>query len=220
VEFTADVPEHDGPGEYPVSVSVTDESGISTVTTASVTVANVSPIVSILPEKANTAPGSEVSLEVSFIDPGPDTWSAAVDWGDGTVENLDPASSPFAITHTFADSGSYTVVVIVTDDDGGDGSASATVNVGTVKNAIEELITDVRELIKDGDIPSGRGRNLIGELMAALYFLRYNGGEVIAIMRIQIFIIYVEQLLDSGQIEPEIGNDLLARARAIIDMLR
>lgn len=220
VEYVADLPERDGPGGYSIAVRVTDESGVATIATTSVTVANVAPMVSISPETADAAPGSEISFDVTFIDPGPDTWSATVDWGDGTVENLGPVSSPFTISHTFADPGSYNVAVTVSDDDGGEGVASANINADTVNNVIEELITDVRELIDNGDIPSGRGRNLIGELMAALFFLRYEGGEVIAIMRIRLFIFYVENLMETEQVDPEVGNDLLTRARAIIEMLQ
>ena len=57
----------------------------------------------------------------------------------------------FAVTHSFADPGTFTVRFTIADDDGGEGVAIATVTVGTVKDAIEELIDDVRGLIDDGE---------------------------------------------------------------------
>jgi hypothetical protein len=90
----------------------------------------------------------------------------------------------------------------------------------TVEETIEELIVDLRELIGEGEISYSRGRSLIAELQVALWFLGYNGGEIIAALRIELFIIKVEGMLDRGEIEPELGEELVTRARAILEMLR
>jgi uncharacterized repeat protein (TIGR03803 family) len=219
-DFVADAPERDGPGDYPLAVRVTDESGVATVATTVVTVDNVAPTVQVTPEDADTAPGEVVLLEVSFIDPGPDTWTATVDWGDGTVDTIDPATSPFTVSHVFSEPGTFTVQISVTDDDGGEGSATATINLGTVEDLIEELIDDVGDLVDDGEINSGRGRSLIAELQVALWFLQWNNGETQAIVRLQLFIKKVEIMITTDQVDPDLGAELIAKANAILDLLR
>lgn len=89
-----------------------------------------------------------------------------------------------------------------------------------VEDAIDELIIDVRELIDAGEIRYGRGRSLMAELQVALWFLQFNNGESIAAVRIQLFIIKVKRLIRTGELDPEIGDELLVRARAILELLR
>ena len=90
----------------------------------------------------------------------------------------------------------------------------------TVEEHIEELIIDVSELIDDGEISYGRGRSLIAELQVALWFLQFNNGEVIAVTRIRLFIIKVERLIDAGDLDPALGDELLSKARTILDLLQ
>ncbi|MDB4882264.1 MAG: hypothetical protein JWL95_1030 [Gemmatimonadetes bacterium] len=53
-----------------------------------------------------------------FLDPGADFWSATVNYGDGAgAQTLALFSKAFALTHTYADNGSYTISVTVKDDD-------------------------------------------------------------------------------------------------------
>ncbi len=218
--FTADTPERDGPGVYPVAVRATDTSGVSTIASTAVRVRNVAPEVSVSPASAETASGAPVYFDVSFDDPGPDTWTAAVDWGDGTVETVGPVTQTFTVSHAFADPGPFTVRFTVTDDDGGEGAATATVTVGTVNDLINDLIGDVSELIDDGGITYSRGRSLIAELQVALWFLKWNNGETQAIVRMQLFIIKTQNYIKNGQVDPELGYELIAKAQAIIELLR
>jgi PKD domain/Galactose oxidase, central domain len=70
----------------------------------------------------------------SLTDPDADVWTATVDYGDGTGSQplvLNPDKT-FALGHTYADNGSYTVIVTVTDDDGGVGSDTIQVTVDNV----------------------------------------------------------------------------------------
>ncbi len=90
----------------------------------------------------------------------------------------------------------------------------------TAKESIEELIDDVRELIDDGEIGYSRGRSLIAELQVALWFLKWNNGESQAIVRMQLFIIKTRNLVNTNQVDPELGAELIARAEAIIELLR
>jgi PKD repeat protein len=87
-----------------------------------VTIRNVKPDISIsgltngkfFPEDE----GAEFSHGGSFTDPGADFWSATVNYGDGSgTQTLDLIAKFFALKHTYADNGLYTVTVGVKDDD-------------------------------------------------------------------------------------------------------
>jgi len=78
--------------------------------------------------------GSTFTTSGSFIDLGSRSWTATVDYGDGTgvqLLNLNPDKS-FTLNHLYADNGTYTVTVTVTDDNGAEGSNSAIVTVNNV----------------------------------------------------------------------------------------
>jgi predicted extracellular nuclease len=121
----------DGPSAHTVAVQVTDEGGLTAESEATVNVANVAPDVSAAFAAPSVDCGaSNATLDVSFSDPGPDTFTASVDWGDGSAaEPLGGVTSPFSASHTYAAAGSYHAEVTVTDDDGGPGSAGDDVRV-------------------------------------------------------------------------------------------
>ena len=102
-----------------------------------VTVNNVKPMVTA-PADQNATEGSGASLNLgSFSDPGADSpWTGSVNWGDGSSNTaIGPFSSAGSLgsaSHTFANSGSYTVKVSVTDKDGGTGYATFKVTVSNV----------------------------------------------------------------------------------------
>ena len=109
-------------GTYTVSVTVTDDDGGFGSQTFEVSVANVAPAVDA---------GGDVMLEGdvftgsgSFSDPGADSWTATVDYGDGSGSQplaLNP-NQTFDLSHDYAEDGSYVVTVTITDDDGGSAS--------------------------------------------------------------------------------------------------
>jgi PKD repeat protein len=125
-------------GVYTVTVAVTDDGGAVGIDTAAVTVNNVAPIVDAGPDAVIDEGDTFVSAG-SFVDPGADSWTATVDYGDGSGPQpltLNPDDS-FALGHTYADDGIYTVTVTVTDDDGGVGSDIASVTVNNVAPIVD-----------------------------------------------------------------------------------
>lgn len=115
--FTPD----DGPGVYLVSLSVTNggtEFGHAETQTISVT--NVAPAVTV-GEDATIEAGNVFTASGWFTDPGADTWTATVDYGDGS--GLQPlslnADKTFDLSYLYAAAGVYRVAVTVTDDDAG-----------------------------------------------------------------------------------------------------
>jgi hypothetical protein len=117
-------------GTFDLTVVIADCYGEVATDSIVVTADNVAPQVAA-GEDATIDGGSVFSAVGSFADPGADTWTATVDYGDGTGPkplslNLDKT---FALQHSYAKKGSYTVTVTVTDDDGGRGSDTLVVTV-------------------------------------------------------------------------------------------
>ncbi len=120
-------------GSYTVSLTVTDSKGApSTAATATATIANVPPTVSV-PTSLAANTGSPLTLSATFSDPGThdSPWSYAITWGDGTAATTGSVTSQTGISaaHTYAASGSNTAIVTVTDKDGGTGSGQTAVTV-------------------------------------------------------------------------------------------
>ena len=119
-------------GTYRAPAAVTGDLARTAGASVAVHVVNLAPGVRA-GGTANVAGGALLTRLGAFADPGADTWTGAVDWGDGTARTALPlrADKTFTLTHRFprARGRGYTVVVTVRDDDGGNGSARFRVTV-------------------------------------------------------------------------------------------
>jgi PKD repeat protein len=123
-------------GNYGYSVTVSDgfDAGAAG---ASIDITNVAPSVSVGGE-ATIDEGDTFTRSGSFTDPGADTWTATVDYGDGGGAGaLALAGKNFNLSHTYVDNGLNTVTVTVTDDDAGVGSDDADVTVNNVAPTVD-----------------------------------------------------------------------------------
>ena len=121
------------PGTYAALLTVTDAAGAAVSRVISIQVANVAPTVSA-GGSATLAEAGTLSRTGSFADAGADPWTATVNYGDGTGVQplaLNPDKS-FALTHTYADNGSYPVTVVVNDGSVSSSPGSFTVTVTDV----------------------------------------------------------------------------------------
>jgi PKD repeat protein len=99
--------------------------------------------------------GDTFTSSGSFTDPGADTWTATVNYGDGSgVQPLPLAGKSFNLNHDYADNGVYTVTVTVNDDDGGVGTDTASVTVDNVAPTVDAGSDDT---INEGDTFTGSG---------------------------------------------------------------
>jgi hypothetical protein len=137
-------------GVYTVSVTVTDNDGLTDNIQAISSVANVPPVVApfagatLLPAETYTASGS-------FTDPGMDPWTATVDYGDGSgPTSLALSGMSFALSHTYRAAGVFTVTVAVSDDHATT-TASQTVTVISQAQAVRNVIALVELLSVSGD---------------------------------------------------------------------
>ncbi|MCW3986207.1 MAG: PKD domain-containing protein, partial [Candidatus Bathyarchaeota archaeon] len=113
-------------GNYTVTLTVTDNDGASTPTSATKTILNRPPVAVFTESTETVNTGEIISFDASdSYDPDGTIVSFFWDFGDGTN------ASGVTIGHAYADNGTYTVTLIITDDDGATAIATS---VKTVLN--------------------------------------------------------------------------------------
>ncbi len=133
-------------------LTVEDPGGLTDADTAMVIFNNVPPGVAAGPD-ATVAVGESFTGAGNFSDPGNDTWTATVDYGDGAGPEplgLHPNKS-LDLEHIYVNPGTYPVVVCVADDDGGVGCDSLSVTV-PIPNRPPVLQPIGNLFLEEGDI--------------------------------------------------------------------
>ncbi len=106
--------------------------------------------------------GLPVRLDVRFTDPGrPDTHAGYVSWGDGSADTSFDAFShatngavgSLQDAHVFGTPGSHGIVATITDDDNGATSATVTIEVLSLEDAIEEVVDELNNRIATATNP-------------------------------------------------------------------
>lgn len=146
----------DGPDDSQVvTITATDSDDAFTETTFELVVNNAAPDIEAGPE---TTIEEDVLFESggSFTDPGADTWTATVDYGDGFGDQFLPLTGTvFSLSHDYAADGIYTVTVTVIDDDGDVGEDTATVTVLNVAPVVR--VNSLSETVTEDDIATNSG---------------------------------------------------------------
>ncbi|MDH3980172.1 MAG: PKD domain-containing protein [Gammaproteobacteria bacterium] len=142
----------DGPDVIMLPIKATHlPDALSGTSAAQINVVNVAPVIESLSitDSAGrelgvdvlTAPaGRQVRLEALFTDPGiPDTQTATIDWGDGTLEpstSFDQFSDANGgvtgrarHSHIYTNAGIYDVILVVEDDDGGQNQSTRQIEI-------------------------------------------------------------------------------------------
>jgi large repetitive protein len=128
----------DGPASPTVRIQVTDGQADSNIDTKSVAVANVNPTIGPLTVTGNSGTAcigstNVVKLSFSITDPGVDTQSGTINWGDGTTTTFNGSSVTDA-QHSYS-AGTYNITVTASDSDG----ANATPKSTTAANQVSLL---------------------------------------------------------------------------------
>ena len=123
----------DGPDESQlVSIMATDSDGAASTARFDLTVNNVVPVVDAGQDQTIDE-GDTLIAPGTFTDPGADTWTATVDYGEGDgLQTLALTGRSFRLSKHYEQAGRYTATVCVTDDDGGTGCDSLGVTVNSV----------------------------------------------------------------------------------------
>ena len=119
----------------------------------------------------------------------------AWDFGDGST------GSGVAVSHTWANTGTYAVRLIVTDTRGLADTATATASITMLPHAtgIARARAGVRGLVGDGWINAGQGNSMTVKLDAALRSLE-RGSDSAAIGQLGAFLNELNALVQSGRI--------------------
>lgn len=131
---TVTMMQRDGPRTRIIKLQVTNGNGGVSTDTAILTVNNVPPKVEAGPDQTIND-GDTANFNVSFSDVQPDMnrSTAQINYGDGITENVTANPNGTILgSHTYTNTGTYTVTIIVTDKDGGIGSDTAIVTVNIV----------------------------------------------------------------------------------------
>jgi len=127
--------EYPRPGNYTITVRITDNAGAVNQTTLSITVTNQAPdVVPSFPQWVAN-PGVPIQFGLSrAVDPEGGALSFHWEFGDGST-SIDPAPS-----HAYANPGSYTVNLTVTDPDGGVTKKSIAVTIPAASSGGDMLV--------------------------------------------------------------------------------
>jgi DNA/RNA endonuclease G (NUC1) len=202
-------------GQYVVQLIVSDLYGWADTTTKTVAIANVAPTVGGF-AGATIIRGEGYRSSGSFTDPGADSWTATVSYGDGSgTQPLALSGTSFSLAHAYGTAGTFTVTVTVRDDDGGSSSRTATVVVASAAEAIGTLSDDVAALGRAGTIANGESNALDASLRNALKSLDKDD-PVPAANELEAFVNKVEAMQQSGRLDAANAGALTAYARRIV----
>jgi PKD repeat protein len=204
-------------GSYTVTVTVTEtdaEAGTGS-RTATVTVNNVAPTVAAF-AGATILRGETYGVTGSFADPGADTWTATVNYGDNSgTQSLALAAKNFSLSHTYTTAGTITGIVTVNDDDA-PGSRTATVTVQSATEGAGVLAGMVQKLGADGVIDRAEANALAAKIRAAAQQLSIEEERPAGVAVLRAFINEVEAMQQSGRLPQARGDALITYARRVI----
>jgi DNA/RNA endonuclease G (NUC1) len=202
-------------GTYNVRLIVTDVLGLADTVFTTAAVANVAPIVAAL-AGATLLPGESYTFAGSFADPGADTWSATVDYGDGSgVGGLALNGNSFTLLHTYLSAGTFTITVAVSDDDAA-GVRTQTVTVLTVASMLQNTIQLIDQLVADGKLGNGNANSLQAKLNAADAQLASANTETAASV-LQAFLNELDAMVASGRV---LAADVAFLRNEVLRMVR
>ena len=188
-------------GSFSVRLIVRDTKGLEDTVATTATISNVAPLIASF-AGATLLPGETYSAGGTFADPGADSWTATVDYGDGSgITTLTLADKSFSLSHTYLAAGSFTVTVRVSDDDV-TSSRTSTVMVLAPAQAVGDAIELVDALATDGTIDAGNANSLRTKLESARTALeRDNAGA--ASGKLRAFLNELEAMVSSGRLTAE-----------------
>jgi hypothetical protein len=204
-------------GVYSVRLIVTDVRGLADTTFTSATIDNVAPGVSALPS-ATLLVGETYSSGGTFTDPGADSWSASIDFGDGASATVPLSGKTWFVSHVYATAGTFAVSLGVND-----GSVTTTVvalvTVWTGTEGISAVQSMVGTMFTNGVLSNGERNSLLAKINAAAAALE-RGQAATAINQLEAALNQIDALVRSGRLTAAQAaslRELINRVIAAID---
>jgi DNA/RNA endonuclease G (NUC1) len=204
-------------GSYRVTVTVkeTDVEAATGSQIATVTVANVAPVVATF-AGATILRGESYAATGSFADPGADTWTATVNYGDGSGTSAVALDGKgFTLQHSYGTAGVYTVTVAVADADGGSGARTAQVTVLSTGAGITSLASTIASFASSGAVQDGDAKWLVNKLdVAAKELAKGNAGPTRN--QLQELIDRIDAARGAGRLSADTASSLTAYATRLL----
>jgi PKD repeat protein len=117
---------------YTVTLTVTDNGGVTGSTMSQVTITDRPPAVRFTPSPGTANTGQSVTLSITVNDPDGTISTTGVDWGDGTIQLYSGAIT--SATHSYSSTGSstskiFTIIITGTDNNASSTSTSSPVTI-------------------------------------------------------------------------------------------
>jgi len=188
-------------GTYTVTLVVTDNDGLTDEITTTATVANVAPSSAAFAGATGLLPGEQYTSSGGFTDPGSDSWTATVDYGDGGGKTaLSLTGKTFALSHTYQAAGTFTVTVEVSDDHV-TSAATQSVTVMSPIEAIQKVQGMVDALVAGGKLDAKAAKTLSVKLTGAIKDL--DKADVgFAIEKLQSVLDQLDAFVRTGKLSP------------------
>ena len=141
-----------------------------------VSILNVAPLVDAGPDATILKRDNFVGSG-SFVDPCDATWTATVDYGEGSgVQPLTLSGNTFVLSHVYTDAGVYAVAITVTDSGGATGSY--TLQVQVTFPTLPGMTAPAQDLDGDGHAEDVNGNGQLDFADILMFFTHLNSPEV------------------------------------------
>jgi DNA/RNA endonuclease G (NUC1) len=203
-------------GAFTVRVTVTDNDGLTDSATFVINVTNVAPVVGTVPN-ATLDLGATYTASGSFTDPGADSWTATVRWGDGSAPEVVPLSGhSFSLTHIYTAGGTYTATIDIADDDTSTSSThTVTVQVPAPESGLADALPIIDQLIATGKIPRGVGILWKAEVIAAQVLIG-RGHEAAAAQLLKAEVAQIDALVHCRVVK---ATDVAPLRKVLVDAI-
>jgi hypothetical protein len=200
-------------GSYTATLTVTDAFGWQTRFSQSLEIADVAPTVSPI-LSADLIAGETYSSAASFTDPGLDTWSATVDYGDGSgTQPLSLVGNSFALSNTYVRQGAFSVTVTVSDGLES-GMSRALIRVVTPLTAVQGFGQQLQLFAESGALVPQEVNPLLASVDAASRQIQ-RGNNTPAINELGAFANKLNAAAMTGRMSPGAAQQLTAMVTRI-----
>ncbi len=143
-----------------------------------VNVKNLLPVIT-LASNSEVEEQSEFFSNGSLDDPGGSSWTATVDYGDGSgFKSLSLNGKSFVLSHVYGTGGIYTITVKVKDNNGDEGVATMTVNVKFRFPMLPGMKERAKDLTGDGRAEDLNGNNRLDFADIVALFEHFASPEI------------------------------------------